>query len=278
MENISEWNRNSDPHITKRKVIGFDLDDTLTLENGSWPSSTISGLENLSKAGWTILLVTGRPAGWADAFIRLFPLDAIVAENGAVIRYWKNKFQNRQDHETPESLYWTPEGSVKEFLDFGHREKMNSCKNKILSEVENCRVATDQHYRLYDLAIDFAEYVTPPLGMDAAHKIFDIFQEFKATAKISSIHVNGWWGDFSKGSALEFLSQQLLQFSIQEEFVYVGDSPNDGPLFKLAGSSIGVANINSFVGKVDFSHPKFVTNQCAALGALEVIKKCQEIA
>ena len=67
----------------------------------------------------------------------------------------------------------------------------------MLAGVPGCAVAADQAYREADLAIDFCEDV-PPLPMSSAHAIQAIFEAAGATAKISSIHVNGWFGNYDK--------------------------------------------------------------------------------
>lgn len=273
---ISDWNIESDPNFNSRNCIGFDLDDTLT-ENGELPSKVIEGLEKLKKEGhWKIFLITGRPAGWADVFIRLFPFDAVIAENGAVIRYWKNGRLNKEDKERPLCMYWHPSGYSHEAPPEINVEK-DKAKEVILKEFPRAQVASDQDFRLYDLAIDFAEEINPPLPFPVAEEIKKKFESFGATAKVSSIHVNGWWGSFSKGSALTFLSQHIYDFSLEKNLIFVGDSPNDSSLFEETACSIGVANLLDFDGKVEFTKPQFITKKERSQGALEIISKlCQK--
>ena len=54
---------------------------------------------------------------------------------------------------------------------------------------------TIRRYREVDLAIDFCEDVVRAVRGDAIDRIKAIFEEEGAVAKISSIHVNGWFGD-----------------------------------------------------------------------------------
>src|SRR5512146_2063685 len=64
--------------------VAFDLDDTL-LDHGRLLEATYSALFRLREAGLSLYGVTGRPAGWADVLTRVLPVEAIVAENGALV-------------------------------------------------------------------------------------------------------------------------------------------------------------------------------------------------
>ncbi len=271
MKDLAEWNAESDPYFDRRRIIAFDLDDTLT-EHGQLPSEIHAALESAQKKNWITILVTGRPAGWADALIKLLPFDAIVAENGALLFYWPQLKGNRKTFEETSKLFWTvagyqkaPRGDLKSF----HAK----ASAQILSSVPRSRVASDQPYRLYDLAIDFAEEVDPPLSLSEAEKIRDIFVSLGATAKVSSIHVNGWWGTFSKESALRELVEKIWSYSLKEDVVYVGDSPNDGPLFAAAGVSIGVANVRAFEKQKGFHLPTYICQGKSSAGSLEIFNR-----
>jgi hypothetical protein len=65
-----------------------DIDDTLTHEGGIEPEA-LEALARLRKAGLPVIAITGRPMGWSEPFARDWPIDAIVAENGAVALFWK---------------------------------------------------------------------------------------------------------------------------------------------------------------------------------------------
>lgn len=268
MKALLEWNLASDLLLKARSVMAFDMDDTLT-HKGSLPSEVLEKLESLQNSKNLSVMVTGRPAGWADAIVKLLPFDAVVAENGAVLFWWPKGKAARKTGEEPRRLFWTPQGYSTLRPD-DLQERLDPICLEVLQEFPRTRVASDQPYRIYDLAIDFAEEVVPALSIEDAKKIQKVFEKHGAVAKISSIHVNGWFGNFSKVDGLSRVLQEF-NLNLKEHVVYVGDSPNDAPLFEAAGVSIGVANIASFIGKVDFSKPQYVTQAEAAVGSIQAI-------
>jgi hypothetical protein len=92
-------------------------------------------------------------------------------------------------------------------------------------------------------------------------------------AKISSIHVNGWFGNYDKLAMTRRLFTELFSCSpagLQQDFVFAGDSPNDGPMFSYFDNSVGVANVLRFSGKMEAS-PKYVTRGAAGSGFAELV-------
>ena len=150
------------------------------------------------------------------------------------------------------------------------RIKLLQIREAVLSSVPGTALASDQHYREADLAIDFCEDV-PRLGWDAIDKICDIFTRYGATCKVSSIHVNGWYGDYSKLGMTMTLARELWGIDLEKDkkrFVYLGDSPNDEPMFEFFPFSIGVNNVMNFVDKMN-SLPAFVTKKEGSWGFAE---------
>ena len=270
MKHFSTWSQSTDPHFSERRVVAFDLDDTLT-HKGELPASVHRALETVREKGWTTVLVTGRSAGWVDAIIKLLPFDAVVGENGALLSFWPRKKLSRGPREEPKKLFWNPAGYL-QAPPSNIRANFEKASIEILKAFPRTRVASDQPYRIYDLAIDFAEEVDPPLGLDVAERIQKKFTELGATAKVSSIHVNGWWGSFTKEQGLRELLEKHYNLSLKTNLIYSGDSPNDGPLFAVAGLSVGVANIRLFESKSEFHWPEFVTKGESAAGALEILE------
>ena len=257
-------------HKADLHTIAFDLDDTLT-QKGEVPAYVHEKLERARAKGIRVVLVTGRAAGWVDAICKVFPFDGIVGENGALLQFWPRGKLARKPREEAKKLFWTPQGYAAQ-PPAGIREHHENAIQVMAKKFPRARVASDQPYRIYDLAIDFAEEVDPPLGLDVANQIQAEFENLGATAKVSSIHVNGWWGSFTKVDGLRrLLEVEWTHGTVAKNLIYVGDSPNDGPLFKVAACSVGVANVLEFRGHAGFDAPRFVCKHESAEGSAELL-------
>jgi hypothetical protein len=133
-------------------------------------------------------------------------------------------------------------------------------------------VSADQAYREADLAIDFREDVAE-LPASAVQRIKRIFEEEGAIAKISSIHVNGWFGRYDKLSMTRRFATERLRVDLdatKDAFVFVGDSPNDAPMFGFFPNSCGVANVSDFSGRIE-AEPAFVAGKRGGAGFVEIV-------
>ena len=230
----------------------FDIDDTITT-GGKLLASAYSSIWALHDAGLNVIPVTGRPAGWCDLIVREWPVTAVIGENGAFTYYFEN-------------------GQLKTFLhplvDPDAQNKLRAVRDAALSAVPGCRVAKDQFSRIYDVAIDFRED-EPRLPFEAADEICRVCREMGAEAKVSSIHVNAWFGKYDKvGMAKLFLSGVLHDGDARAHTLFFGDSPNDEPMFEYFPSTCAVANIKPFVEKIA-SLPAYVTLACGSDGFAE---------
>jgi len=249
--------------FNKEKNIKFvltDIDGTLTT-NGRLPKEAYIAMERLQNSGIKVIPITGRPAGWCDHMARMWPIDGIVGENGAFyFCYLKNKRKMVRQ-------YWR---SDKQRLK--DRTALNRIKERILNHCKGAKVSADQAYREADLAIDFCEDVSP-LPMSEVDKIVNIFEEMGAKAKISSIHVNGWFGEYDKLSMTRKFFLDIYQKdldNLKNQIIFVGDSPNDAPMFGYFPNSIGVANVNEFIGNL-FFEPTWVTKNEGGQGFAEIV-------
>jgi len=249
--------------IPNRKNIDFvltDIDDTLT-NSGRLPADVFAAMERLRAAEIRILPITGRPAGWCDHIARMWPVDGLVGENGAFYFRYDDKLKKMQRR------YFKSKGQRKT-----DRRKLEKIKLEALEKVAGCQVASDQAYREADLAIDFCEDV-PPLPMKDVEKIVSCFESAGAQAKISSIHVNGWFGDYDKltmtGIMFEEVFGRRLE-DVKDRVIYIGDSPNDVPMFSYFPHSVGVANVLQFKGMLDHS-PAWVTKREGGYGFAEMV-------
>lgn len=229
-----------------------DIDDTLT-EEGRLPALALSAMEALSAAGLAVVPVTGRPAGWCDAIARQWPVAAVVGENGAL---WY-----AEDRAARRMVRWQAEGEAERR---SGRDRLMDLAEIAITAVPGSALSADQPFRLFDVAVDFAEDAGP-LPLDAAARIAAVFEAGGAQAKVSSIHVNAWFGAWDKRSGIEslFAARFAPLASVIGQVAFVGDSPNDAPLFAAVPFSVGVANIVPHLAGIA-ARPAYVT--CAPGG------------
>jgi HAD superfamily hydrolase (TIGR01484 family) len=234
----------------------FDIDDTLTTD-GKLTAEAYGALAALKRAGRIVVPVTGRPAGWCDQIARLWPVDAVVGENGAFyFCFADGKLRKRFQDADPVRAQ--------------NRGCLEAIGARILQQVPGCALASDQPYRETDLAIDYCEDV-PPLPLEVAERIAALMRAEGLTAKVSSIHVNGWFGNYDKLAMAQALFGEffkILPEMLRQEFAFAGDSPNDAPMFAYFENSVGVANVARF-GKLE-AEPKYVTRGFAGSGFAEL--------
>ncbi len=241
------------------RAVLTDIDDTLT-DEGKLTAIAYQALERLKQAGFIVVPVTGRPAGWCDMIARFWPVDGVVGENGA--------FYFRYDEKARRMIRRYAKSAPERLRD---GKQLAELATAITREVPGSAIASDQAYREADLAVDFCEDV-PPLGQDDVDRIVEMFHQRGATAKISSIHVNGWFGQYDKLSMSRHLFDEIFHIDMdaeKERIAYVGDSPNDAPMFAFFPNAIGVANVLDYRGRLS-AEPRWVTRGKGGQGFLEV--------
>ncbi len=241
------------------RVILTDIDDTVTTE-GMLTASAYAALENLQRAGFLVIPVTGRPAGWCDHIARMWPVDGIVGENGAFYFRYDRTGKKMDQH------FWASPEELKQ-----NRAKLDAIEKEVLSSVPGSALASDQAYRLADLAIDFCEDV-PALPESEVDRIVAIFERHGAQAKVSSIHVNGWFGDYNKLSMAKTILSDVFGMDweqAKQSVIYAGDSPNDEPMFAAFPLSVGVANIHAFEHRLK-NKPAYIAKGHSGDGFVEL--------
>jgi hypothetical protein len=236
-----------------------DIDDTIST-HGRITADAYRALERLQAAGKLVIPITGRPAGWCDHIARMWPVDAVVGENGA--------FYMRYDA--------SARRLVKRFVADDATRRTNRARlaaigERILAAVPGTALASDQLYREADLAIDFREDVSP-LPREAIDRIVALMEAEGMTAKVSSIHVNGWFGAYDKLSMTRTLLAEAFGIDLDRErgrFVFAGDSPNDAPMFGFFPYAVGVANVRAFADRIA-TLPAYVTDREAGAGFAEL--------
>mgnify|MGYP005810284527 FL=1 len=79
------------------RYILHDIDDTIT-NDGKLLAESYAALWELSRAGFKVIPVTGRPAGWCDLILRQWPVEAVIGENGAFVDYFEGSTKKRFFH------------------------------------------------------------------------------------------------------------------------------------------------------------------------------------
>jgi len=241
------------------RAVLVDIDETLTTA-GKLTADAYFALERLHSGGKLVVPVTGRPAGWCDHIARMWPVDAVVGENGAFyFLFSEGRLQKR---------FLDDEATRAE-----RRSRLGDIARRILAAVPGCALAADQPYRETDLAIDYCEDV-PPLPLEAAERIAALMREAGLNAKISSIHVNGWFGGYDKLAASRILVSERFGLDLDaanRQFVFAGDSANDAPMFGFFENSVGVANVRRFAGRLAAA-PKYLTRAASGAGFVELVE------
>jgi HAD superfamily hydrolase (TIGR01484 family) len=266
------WSEASESDLKGLKGICLDIDDTLST-SGKLTAEAFSALWNLKEAGYWVVPITGRPSGWCDHIARFWPVDAVVGENGAFTFFMKDGIRKRID---------TPAGMPKESL----QASLQRLAKVIQENFPHAKWASDQGYREYDLAIDICEDV-PTWAAADVQKLLKLCKAEGAQAKLSSIHVNTWYGSYDKLKGFEHwlslgapgctpagLNSSESESSIlnKDSWIYVGDSPNDEPMFAGFCHSVGVANLKRYQGQLKHS-PSWMTAQESGAGFVEMARK-----
>ncbi len=192
---------------------------------------------------------------------RFWPVHGVVGENGGF--YFR--YHDRKMHR-----HFVFDGDVR----IQNHRKLEMIRDEVLREVPGCAIASDQFSRLMDLAVDFAEDVGP-LGEDAIDKIVQVFKRHGAQAKVSSIHVNGWFGSYDKLSMCKDYVRYEMKDNLElnnSAYAFSGDSPNDEPMFEFFENSFAVANIKNFISRIEHK-PAYVAAKEGGQGFVEIANR-----
>ncbi len=255
------------------RFVFTDIDDTLT-DQGRLTAPAYQALWRLHDQGIHAVPVTGRPAGWCELIARQWPVAGVVGENGGFYFRYVDRHANGEATAEMRRHYFYNAATRSD-----HARRLDKIRAEILARVPGCAVASDQFCRQMDLAIDYREDVAPlsPIEID---RIVEIFKLHGAQAKISSIHVNGWFGEYDKLTMCRiFLEREFgLKLSdspadeMQKSVAFVGDSPNDEPMFGFFQNSFAVANVQEFTASMR-SLPQFVAERPGGAGFAEIVER-----
>lgn len=256
------------PANERRELVGVftDIDDTLTTDGAITPDA-LAALHSLQTAGLSVIAITGRPIGWCAPFASTWPVDAMVAENGAAA-FIHNKIGPQATPPLDRSLLKIYQQNASTRA--SNFQRMQAVAERLLREVAGATLAQDSPGRETDIAIDHSEFTQLPPEQIAL--VVQIMQAEGMTATVSSIHINGWYGSHNKLSGARWIVQQLYQRELSVElarWAYVGDSANDQLMFQHFAHSVGVANILGVAAQL--AHlPQYVTPSERGAGFAEV--------
>jgi len=271
---LSSW-----PTAERSGVVGVftDIDDTLTT-HGAITAQALQALADLKAAGLVVIAITGRHSGWCAPLVRgdsdrgvdPWPVDALVAENGAVAfvppissqigtqRPWNMREPLSKLHQQDAATRAS------------NTQRMQRVAAEVLRQVPGAQLAKDEGGRETDLAFDYNEFAR--LSARQVAQIVHLLQQSGMHTTVSSIHIHGCFGDFNKWTGARWIVQQLFRRDLAQEldrWVFVGDSGNDQAMFEHFPHSVGVANIRRFAS--DLVHlPRYVTVNEYGAGFTEV--------
>ena len=255
MKPLSSW-----PIFERQKIVGVftDIDDTLTTEGDITPDA-LQALHHLKAAGLVVIPITGRPVGWSIPFASTWPVDAIVAENGAVAL-----LHNAQTNQVKKIYQQDTATRTHNF------QEMQRIAQRVLQEIPGTVMAQDSPGRETDIAFDHSEF--HKLSQDQIQQVLHLLKQEGMTATVSSIHINAWFGDHNKWHGAQWILKELTGRDLKQEldqWVYVGDSTNDQVMFEHFTHSVGVANIKRFENELKHL-PKYVASKERGAGFAEV--------
>ena len=253
------FERRPEKFYENKKFILLDFDGTLTYHKGLLYPGIIETLQELRER-YQIWIITGRSKGWADMMIHTLPLDGVIGENGA-FAYYRD---TQRDHiHTWRSPHVDPQ----------YKQKLAKLKNMVKSHFRFISFASDQFSREFDLAAVIDEH-EEKLTQEQIDELIFWTRQQGAQAVISNIHVNIWFGVYNKAQSVIDLFREIYgvnTLDLCRGSFYIGDSPNDEPMFRLIDASFGVKNVENFLDKLRYP-PAYISPNPEGMGALDILK------
>ena len=275
MQQLDQW-----PLTHRRGITGVltDIDDTLTTDGAITPDA-LAALADLKAAGLPVIAVTGRPVGWSEPFALAWPLNAIVAENGAVALFRETHLEQaglKHKKDLQPNKYLREQLSKKyqqsEAVRHENFARMQRVAARVLQGVPGAQLAQDSAGRETDIAIDHSEFTT--LSPGRIHDVLRIMRSEGMTASVSSIHINGWFGTHNKLLGAHWAVRELLGRDLEAEvaqWVFIGDSTNDELMFEAFPNSVGVANVRRFEAQL-IVKPRYIAGEKRGAGFAEFVQ------
>jgi len=233
-----------------------DIDDTLTHEGNVVPAA-YAAIAKAKQAGLRVVLITGRPAGWAEVLASVWPVDAAIAENGGIAYLRRGRRVER--------IYFEPGDPADD------AQKLAALQREVLATYPFARRADDSNLRVTDVAFDVGEnqqLSTVEIDTITAH-----CRRLGARTLVSSVHAHACFHGADKARMAVRVAELLWgepEPEVASHYAFVGDSPNDQAAFAFFEASIGVANVARYAS-VLAPPPRYVTNGVGGHGFAEAM-------
>jgi HAD superfamily hydrolase (TIGR01484 family) len=244
------------PHAAGLRGVFSDIDDTLTHDGVVVPAA-YAALARARAAGLRVVLVTGRPAGWAEVLASLWPVDAAIAENGGIAYLKRGKSLER--------IYFAPGDPAAD------ARRLAALADDVLARFPFARRSDDTGLRITDVAFDVGEH--QHLAPDQIDAITGRSRELGARTLVSSVHAHACFHAADKAQMSARVAHLLWQEAPAEvaaSYAFLGDSPNDQAAFAFFTHAIGVANVARYA-PVLAPPPRYVTPSPGGHGFAEAI-------
>ena len=251
------------------RLLAVDLDKTLLMEDGSIPDPVVERLRELHSKGVHLAICTGRVRTSAEHYAKMIGGASIVSFNGSVI----------VSESGMELRSFIPLALVKDVLDFCY-------ENHIYIQLYDGETILVDHFTeelKTDLDINFTRYEergdlrytelgpTPKMiALELSDRVDGIIARMRerfpqlSMANSSRYVIEIMPLDIDKGHGLKSVARDLG--IDKSEVVAVGDSMNDLPMIRWAGTGVAVANADDRLKACADA----VTKEKMSLGVLEV--------
>lgn len=233
------------------RVVATDMDGTLTRE-GKFSAQLLNGLSQLRQAGFQVLIVTGRSAGWVNGLVSYLPVAGAIAENGGL--YY------------PSADQYDILPSIADIAQ--HRQQLATTFQRLKRTQANLKESLDNQFRLTDWTFDVAG-----LSQDELERLRYLCEADHWSFTYSTVQCHIKVKGQDKSHALVHVLETHFPDVTSESVLTIGDSPNDESLFNqdIFPQSIGVANVRHYLKQLTHQ-PTYMTSLPEVDGFNEVVR------
>jgi hydroxymethylpyrimidine pyrophosphatase-like HAD family hydrolase len=238
------------------KLLASDIDGTVTT-NGRLTIDVLQRFQELQDNDVSVVLVTGRPAGWAAALAQYLPgVKAVLSENGAVLSVPNMEMPPIQlDRFTDDELT-------------ARRLRVFECLAVIKKVYPQIKMGAENGFRLTDVTFEVSPSIDPG-------QVGEIARTAGVRHTFSSVHHHLSLSDLDKRTglmrAIDLIAPDIAG-DLTTVAVTLGDSVNDAPLFEQGwfAATVGVSVIQKSLELLSGACPDYVTQSDASGGFLEL--------